>query len=96
MAFAMTSSYALGARATTVAPRSVNARALVLAPRRSIRVLATQDPIDQASEKVEEVWALRSLCDLCGSSWLARTSGSCPLHFDSEKGTGGPTAVPLA
>ena len=83
MAFAMTSSYALGARATTVAPRSVNAnsRALVLAPRRSIRVLATQDPIDQASEKVEEVWALR-LCDLCGSSCPGssyKNSFCCPL-----------------
>ena len=62
MAFAMTS-YSLGARATL--PRAAmngNSRACVLTPRRSVRVLASQDPIDQASEKVEEV---RSLCAGC-------------------------------
>ena len=84
-------SYALGARA--VVPRSANSRALVPTPRRSIRVLATQDPIDQASEKVEKVWALRFLCDQCRGVLAASsfpcfpwTLGCSSAHFRSKKG----------
>lgn len=60
MAFAMTS-YSLGARATLPRSTTSNSRACVPTPRRSVRVFASQDPIDQASEKIEEV---------CGRAFL--------------------------